>query len=139
MATAKSSAEESKESKSTPVGATVGEVISPATTESRQPEDERPPAVPDYPTYGREANVELPGGNKVAGPDGPAGDGGVTPRTTPDHQYQFPPNPPPSDSAQAKVEENKVVEEGLHGPKTKGPLQDETSPSSGTASKESKS
>ena len=134
MATTRSKDEESKSPGRKPL-----ETVHPGNSESRQPENERPPAVPDYPTYGRDANVELPGGNKVAGPDGPAGDGGMTPRTTPDHQYQFPPNPPPSESAQAKVEENKEVEEGLHGPKTKGPLQDETSPNQGTASKSSKS
>ena len=71
-------------------------------------------------TYGRDANVDTPAGNKVPGPDGPAGDGGATPRSDPDHQYQFPPNPEPSDSAREKAEENAKLNEELHGPPPPG-------------------
>jgi len=51
----------------------------------------------------------------VKGPDGPAGDGGKTPKSRADHQYAFPPNPEPSAEAKAKADEDEKAYQELHG------------------------
>ena len=42
----------------------------------------------------------------------PSGQGGITPKSRPDHQDMFPPNPEPSESAREKGEENDRVLRG---------------------------
>jgi hypothetical protein len=52
---------------------------------------------------------------EVKGPDGPAGDGGATPKSRPDYQYQWPANPEPSEAAKAKAKEDADKYKELHG------------------------
>ena len=42
----------------------------------------------------------------------PSGQGGATPKSRPDHQDMFPPNPEPSESAKAKGEELDARDQG---------------------------
>ena len=44
----------------------------------------------------------------------PSGQGGANPKSRPDHQDMFPPNPEPSESARAKGEELDALEQGKH-------------------------
>lgn len=52
---------------------------------------------------------------KAHGSRAPSGQGGATPRTTPDHQDMFPPNPEPSKWANEKAKENEERDKELHG------------------------
>lgn len=52
---------------------------------------------------------------KPAAEGKPAGDGGASPKSRPDHQDIWPPNPEPSESAQAKAKENAELDKELHG------------------------
>jgi hypothetical protein len=43
---------------------------------------------------------------------GPSGQGGATPKSRPDYQDQWPANPPQSEHAKAKAEENDKIDRG---------------------------
>lgn len=48
-------------------------------------------------------------------PTPPSGQGGKSPKSRPDHQDIWPPNPEPSESAKAKAEEDEKQYQELHG------------------------
>ena len=48
-------------------------------------------------------------------PTPPSGQGGKNPKSRPDHQDIWPPNPEPSDSAKEKAKENEELDKELHG------------------------
>lgn len=48
-------------------------------------------------------------------PTPPSGQGGKTPKSRPDHQDMWPPNPPQSEHGKAKADEDAEQEKELHG------------------------